>query len=111
MAVGDEGCLERTVLGTEYFGAVIDALWATIESRRGADPDTSYTARLLVTHEDKLLKKIGEEATEVVMAAKDADRGQLAYEAADLVYHLLVVFARYGLSPDDLADELATRFK
>lgn len=92
-------------------GAVIGSLWATIEARREADPSDSYTARLLGGPEDSLLKKIGEEATEVVMAAKDADTGQLRYETADLVYHLLVVLARWGLSPDDLAEELSSRFK
>jgi len=92
-------------------GEVVDALWATIESRREADPSSSYTARLLTEHEDKLLKKIAEESGEVVMAAKDADADHLRYEAADLVYHLLVVLARWGLKPQDLADELAMRFK
>ncbi len=81
------------------------------ESRRDADPDSSYTAKLLSEHEDKLLKKIAEESGEVVMAAKDADPDHLRYEAADLVYHLLVVMARWGLTPQDLADELAARFK
>jgi phosphoribosyl-ATP pyrophosphohydrolase len=75
-------------------GRTVDALWATIESRRGADPGSSYTAKLLSEHEDKLLKKIAEESGEVVMAAKDADPDHLRYEAADLVYHLLVVMAR-----------------
>lgn len=97
--------------GRQDIGEVLAELWETIESRRGGDEEASYTARLLGGHEDKLLKKIGEEATEVVMAAKDADQDQLRYEAGDLVYHLLVVFARYGLTPDDLARELATRFK
>lgn len=92
-------------------GDVLDALWATIESRRGADPESSYTARLLGDHEDKLLKKIAEESGEVIMAAKDADADHLRYEAADLTYHLLVVLARYGLTPDDLASELESRFK
>ncbi len=93
------------------FGEVIDALWETIEARRDADPEASYTAKLLTGHEDKLLKKIGEEATEVVMASKDGDADHLRYEAGDLVYHLLVVLARHGLTPDDLAEELAARFK
>lgn len=90
-------------------GAVLEALAATIASRKGADVDESYTARLLAGHEDKLLKKIGEEATEVVMAAKDADRAQLRYEAADLVYHLLVVCERWEVTLDDLAAELVSR--
>jgi len=97
--------------GGRSLGETIDTLWATIESRRGADPETSYTARMLTGHEDKLLKKIAEESGEVIMAAKDADAEQLGYESADLVYHLLVVMARWGLSPTDLADELASRFK
>lgn len=92
-------------------GPVIESLWETIEQRRSADPESSYTARLLGGPEDKLLKKVGEEATEVVMAAKDGDVTQLRYEAADLTYHLLVVLSRWGLTPDDLAEELASRFK
>ena len=84
-------------------GAVIDELWAVIESRRDADPETSYTARLLPGDEDQLLKKIAEEAGEVIMAAKDADKEHLRYEVGDVVYHLLVVMARWGLTPDDIA--------
>lgn len=93
------------------FGNVVGRLWETIEERRQADPEESYTARLLSGPEDSLLKKIGEEATEVVMAAKDHDHVQLRYEAGDLLYHLLVVMARHGLTPDDLAQELSSRFK
>ena len=91
------------------FGDVIDELWGVIESRRSADPDESYTARLLTGPEDALLKKIAEESGEVIMAAKDADKEHLRYEIGDVVYHLLVVMARYGLTPDDLAEELAAR--
>ncbi len=90
-------------------GEVLDELWAVIESRRDASPDDSYTAKLLQGHEDTLLKKIAEESGEVIMAAKDADREHLRYEIGDVVYHLLVVMARYGLTPDDLAEELAAR--
>ncbi len=91
------------------FGDVIAELWDVIESRRAADPEESYTARLLNGPEDKLLKKIAEEAGEVIMAAKDGDTEHLRYEIGDVVYHLLVVMARYGVSPDDLAAELAAR--
>ena len=91
------------------FGEVIDELWTVIESRRDADPEASYTARLLAGHEDKLLKKIAEEAGEVIMAAKDGDTEHLRYEIGDVVYHLLVIMARWGLTPDDLAEELASR--
>ena len=91
------------------FGSVIDELWGVIESRREADPESSYTAKLLTGPEDTLLKKIAEEAGEVIMAAKDADKEHLRYEVGDVVYHLLVVMARWGLTPDDLAEELASR--
>ena len=94
---------------TSRFAEVIDELWEVIESRRHADPETSYTARLLVEQEDKLLKKIAEEAGEVIMAAKDADAEHIRYEIGDVVYHLLVVMARWGITPDDLAEELASR--
>jgi phosphoribosyl-ATP pyrophosphohydrolase len=90
-------------------GEVIDELASIISMRRDADPESSYTARLLTGPEDKLLKKIGEEATEVVMAAKDHDRPQVRHEAADLVYHLLVVLEREGVTLDSLAAELEGR--
>jgi len=90
-------------------GDVLDELFAVIDERRTADPEQSYTARLLTSNEDGLLKKIAEESGEVIMAAKDADREHLRYEAGDLMYHLLVVLARYGLTPSDLAEELASR--
>ena len=92
-------------------GDVLDELFAVIESRRDADPESSYTARLLGGNEDGLLKKIAEESGEVIMAAKDADRDHLRYEVGDLLYHLMVVLARYGLTPSDVAAELATRRK
>jgi phosphoribosyl-ATP pyrophosphohydrolase len=95
--------------GSDRFSAVIAELWEVIESRRDADPDVSYTAKLLQGPEDKLLKKIAEESGEVIMAAKDGDPEHLRYEIGDVVYHLLVVMARWGINPDDLAEELAAR--
>lgn len=95
----------------ETVGRVLESLFATIEHRSIELPDGSYTVRLLEGHEDQLLKKIGEEATEVVIAAKSNDRDQVRYESADLIYHLLVVLKRWGLTLDDLAGELAARFK
>jgi phosphoribosyl-ATP pyrophosphohydrolase len=95
--------------GSARFSQVIAELWAVIESRSNADPETSYTAKLLQGPEDKLLKKIAEEAGEVIMAAKDGDPEHLRYEIGDVVYHLLVVMARWGVTPDDLAEELASR--
>jgi len=90
-------------------GEVLPDLYAVLESRRAEMPEDSYTAKLLQGHEDKLLKKIGEEATEVVMAAKDGSHDQLRYEIADLMYHLMVVMVRWDLTLDELAEELASR--
>ncbi|MES2037034.1 MAG: phosphoribosyl-ATP diphosphatase [Pseudomonadota bacterium] len=87
-----------------------------IESRKlanGGDPDKSYVARLFSKGDDAILKKIGEEATETVMAAKDArvsgDATKLLYECADLWFHSLVMLAQYDLSPQQVLDELARR--
>jgi len=90
-------------------GDVLDELYAVLDQRRRDMPEDSYTARLLLGPEDSLLKKIGEEATEVVMAAKDHSRDQLRYEIADLVYHLMVVMIRDDLTLEELAEELAGR--
>src|SRR5574344_3073943 len=91
-------------------------LAAVIESRKpahGGDPATSYVARRLHKGPDAFLKKIGEEATEVVMAAKDVDHGaepaKLLYEVADLWFHSMVALAHYGLSPADVVAELERR--
>ena len=94
----------------------LQRLAAVIESRKpahGGDPETSYVARLLHKGPDAFLKKIGEEATEAVMAAKDLDHGgdpsKLVGEVADLWFHSMVALAHYGLSPQDVVDELARR--
>ena len=91
-------------------------LAAVIESRKpvhGGDPDKSYIARLLHKGPDAFLKKIGEEATEVVMAAKDVDHGadpaKIVYEVADLWFHTMIALAHYGLSPADVVAELERR--
>ena len=82
---------------------------ATIEARKGADPAVSYVAKLFAKGDDAILKKIGEEATETVMAAKDGDKLRVAAEVADLWFHCLVLLARHGLGPADVAAELARR--
>jgi len=81
-----------------------------LEQRKGADPDSSYVAQLYSKGLDKILKKVGEEATEVVMAAKDGDKDNVVYEVADLWFHTLVLLAQQGLSPDDVLKELDRRF-
>ncbi|MCE2656954.1 MAG: phosphoribosyl-ATP diphosphatase [Rubrivivax sp.] len=84
-------------------------LAAVIESRRSADPDKSYVARLFAKGTDAMLKKVGEEATEVVMAAKDGDVAKLTGEVADLWFHTMIVLAAHGLHPQDVIDELRRR--
>lgn len=91
-------------------------LAGVIESRKpanGGDPDKSYVARLLHKGPDAFLKKVGEEATEVVMAAKDvqhgADKAKLVYEVADLWFHSMIALAHYGLTPADVVAELERR--
>ena len=88
---------------------VLQRLAATIESRKGADAAASYVAALLAKGEDAVLKKIGEEATETVMAAKDGDKIRVVAEVADLWFHCLVLLARHGLGPADVLRELARR--
>jgi phosphoribosyl-ATP pyrophosphohydrolase len=88
---------------------VLYRLAATLEARKGADPETSYTARLMHGGLDAICKKIGEEAVETVMAAKDGDRLHLVREVADLWFHSLVLLAQQGLGPDDVLAELARR--
>lgn len=80
-----------------------------IESRKGADPDTSYVARLFHKGTDAILKKIGEEATETVMAAKDGERSKIVYEVADLWFHSLVALSAFDLKPADVLAELERR--
>lgn len=84
-------------------------LAAVIESRRGGDPERSYVARLFSKGPDAILKKIGEEATETVMAAKDGDRQKIVHEVADLWFHTLLALAHHGLSPADVLAELERR--
>jgi phosphoribosyl-ATP pyrophosphohydrolase len=88
---------------------VLDRLAATIAARKGADPTSSYVAALFAKGEDAILKKIGEEATEAVMAAKDGDKLRIAAEVADLWFHCLVLLAAHGLGPDEVRAELVRR--
>lgn len=88
---------------------ILDRLAATLEARKQAAPDSSYVARLYAKGTDAILKKIGEEATETVMAAKDDQTEKIIYEVADLWFHTLVLLAHKGLKPADVLNELARR--
>jgi phosphoribosyl-ATP pyrophosphohydrolase len=90
-------------------GEVLDRLWRVIESRRGADPETSYTARLFARGNAKIAQKFGEEAVEALIEGVRGDRAALIGESADLFYHLLVLWAAVGVSPAEVAGELARR--
>lgn len=89
---------------------ILQALHQVILSRKGEAPDSSYTASLMHKGIDKILKKLGEEATELVIAGKGGDRGETVYEAADLLYHTLVLLAYRDIPLDEVLDELRRRF-
>lgn len=88
---------------------ILDRLAEMLEARKTASPDSSYVARLYAKGTDAILKKIGEEATETVMAAKDGQSEKIIYEVADLWFHTLVLLAHRGLRPQAVLDELARR--
>ncbi|VAW68811.1 Phosphoribosyl-ATP pyrophosphatase [hydrothermal vent metagenome] len=89
---------------------VLTKLAAILEQRKQAEPDSSYVASLYSKGLDTILKKIGEEATETVVAAKNGDADQIIYETADLWFHTLVMLAQQGLKPEDVLNELDRRF-
>lgn len=88
---------------------ILQRLTETLEARKQASPESSYVAKLFSKGEDAILKKIGEESTEVVLAAKGGDKAHLVYETADLWFHCMVLLARNGLSAHDVLNELARR--
>ena len=88
---------------------VLQRLTELLEQRKSADPQSSYVAKLYAKGMDSILKKVGEEATETIMAAKDGDPQKIIYETADLWFHCMVMLAKAGLSPQDVLDELARR--
>src|SRR5215467_1413803 len=94
---------------TAELGSTLDRLWQVILSRRGADPKTSYTARLFARGRIKIAQKLGEEAVEAVIEGVGDNRSALVGESADLLYHLLVLWVAAGISPADVAAELARR--
>lgn len=87
----------------------IDALFTVIASRKGADPETSYTAKLFAKGRPKIAQKLGEEAVEAVVAALAQGKAELVGESADLLYHLLVLWAECGIRPEEVWAELARR--
>lgn len=88
----------------------LNKLAEVLEARKGADPDSSYVAKLYSKGLDAILKKVGEEATETVMAAKDDEAEKIIYEVADLWFHTLVLLKHKNLEPQQVLDELERRF-
>ena len=88
---------------------ILKAVQDVIDSRKSADPEASYVAQLFAKDSDKILKKVIEEAGEVLMAAKDGDKAHLTYEVADLWFHCMVLLAHHGLRAEDVIRELARR--
>jgi phosphoribosyl-ATP pyrophosphohydrolase len=88
---------------------ILDRLAETLEARKNADPQSSYVAKLYAKGIDTILKKVGEEAAETIIAAKGGDKKQIVYETADLWFHTLVMLAQAGLHPNDVLNELARR--
>jgi phosphoribosyl-ATP pyrophosphohydrolase len=88
---------------------MLQRLAETLEARKQASPESSYVAKLFSKGEDAILKKIGEESTELILASKGGDKTHLVYETADLWFHCMVLLALHGLSAEDVLNELARR--
>ena len=93
----------------DELGEALERLWRVIEARRGADPESSYTAKLFSRGRAKIAQKLGEEAVEAVIEAVKGDASALIGESADVLYHLFVLWADMGVRPEDIAAELARR--
>jgi len=95
--------------GSNDLGQILGVLYALIEARKQERPEGSYTAYLFNEGLDKILKKVGEESSETIIAAKNADKAGLARESCDLLYHLMVLLVEKGVTLDELRDELVRR--
>jgi phosphoribosyl-ATP pyrophosphohydrolase len=100
---------DETSTGEKSCWDVVDRLYATIVNRKGADPATSYTAKLYAGGTLKIAQKFGEESVELVIEAMRGDAAKLADESADVLYHLLVVWANAGVTPEQVCDVLEKR--
>src|SRR5664279_5099553 len=88
---------------------ILHRLSETLLSRRNADPETSYTASLFANGPDSILKKIGEECAELIMASKDGKRLNIVWESTDVIYHVMVLLAFYGMGIEDVSQEMRRR--
>ncbi|MBO5913203.1 MAG: bifunctional phosphoribosyl-AMP cyclohydrolase/phosphoribosyl-ATP diphosphatase HisIE [Clostridia bacterium] len=107
---GTDSCFTETVWQSEELHEYsMDELYSLLEGRKATMPEGSYTTYLFSKGLDKILKKVGEECTEVIIAAKDHDKKETVYEIADLAYHLMVLMVENGISVNDIRKELASR--
>ena len=107
--LGEESCFHNSVLGEENAPFRLEALYELLMGRKATLPEGSYTTYLFQKGLDKILKKVGEESTEVIIAGKAEDKAETIYEIADLTYHVLVLMAQMGISVEDVKKELASR--
>ena len=106
---GEESCFHNPIFGEETPDFRLQSLYDLLMSRKETLPEGSYTTYLFKKGTDKILKKIGEECTEVIIAAKAEDRAETIYEIADLCYHVMVLMAHQGITVEDIRTELASR--
>lgn len=107
---GSDSCFTKPVYASENRSEFsLDGLYALLRGRKDEMPEGSYTTYLFSKGIDKILKKVGEEATEVIIAGKDDDKRETVYEIADLAYHVMVLMVEMGISVDDIRKELASR--
>ena len=107
--LGEESCFHNQVLGEEQAPFRLEGLYDLLMDRKATLPEGSYTTYLFQKGLDKILKKVGEESTEVIIAGKAEDRAETIYEIADLTYHVLVLMAQMGITVEDVKKELASR--
>ena len=106
--LGTESCFEYPLL-LEEEDFSLDTLYALLQDRKATLPEGSYTSYLFQKGLDKILKKVGEECTEVIIAAKGGERAETVYEVADLCYHVMVMMVELGIRPEEIRAELASR--
>ena len=107
--LGEESCFHNPVMGEEGAPFRLEGLYDLLMDRKATLPEGSYTTYLFQKGLDKILKKVGEESTEVIIAGKAEDKAETIYEIADLTYHVLVLMAQMGISVEDVKKELASR--
>lgn len=107
--LGTDSCFTNSVFGEEKEKFALESLYSLLLQRKRDLPEGSYTTYLFQKGLDKILKKVGEESTEVIIAGKAEDKAETIYEIADLAYHILVLMAQMGITVEDVRDELSSR--